>query len=214
MPQPLTTWKETPSQTAGPYVHIGLTPSVAGLEGPFPDPGKEIAGPNATGERIAIEGVVHDRHGAPMRDCVVELWQADAAGIYNSPDDPRFADRDPGVFGWGRAAADLQTGLYRFETVKPGPVPTPLPGGRTAIMAPHALLWIVARGINVGLLTRVYFADEGEANAADPILGRLEHQDRRATLIAPREETGDGAPPVYRFDVRLGGPHETVFFDA
>ena len=104
--------------------------------------------------------------------------------------------------------SDFDTGLYRFETVKPGAVPGR--NGRT--MAPHLNLWIVARGINIGLNTRMYFGDEAEANAADPVLNLVEHVSRRPTLIATRE-TRDGAP-VYRFDIRLQGEGETVFFDV
>lgn len=213
MPQDLCYLKETPSQTAGPYVHIGLAPSRAGLDGPFPDPGRVIAGPDAKGERIAIEGVIRDAQGGLVRDAVIELWQADAAGIYNSPEDARAPRADPQVAGWGRSATDFETGLYRFETVKPGPTPGPRLGGKQSLMAPHALIWIIARGINVGLLTRLYFSDEAAANAADPILARIEHADRRETLVAVRSEPGSG-PPVYRFDIRLSGPGETVFFDA
>jgi protocatechuate 3,4-dioxygenase alpha subunit len=206
--------KESPSQTAGPYVHIGLTPSRAGLEGPYDDPGQVIAGPDAEGERIAIEGVVFDRLGAPIRDAVIELWQADAHGLYPSPEDPRGHSADPQFFGWGRTATDPESGLFRFETVKPGPVPGPALGPGGPMMAPHVLLWIVARGINVGLLTRLYFDDEADANESDPILARIEHAERRRTLVAARQPAKGGKPPVYRLAIRIGGPDETVFFDA
>lgn len=205
--------KETASQTAGPYVHIGLTPSVAGLDGPYPDPGGEIAGPEAEGERIAIEGVIHDRQGAPIRDAVVELWQADAHGLYPSPHDPRAAAADPHVLGWGRAACDGETGLFRFDTIRPGAVPHAGPGGAQGLMAPHVSLWIVARGINTGLLTRLYFPEDAGAHAADPVLARIEHAERRRTLIAKRVEGREG-PPVYHLAIRIGGPDETVFLDG
>ncbi len=209
MVQPLDYLKETPSQTAGPYVHIGLTPSVAGLRGVYPaDPGRIVAGPEAQGRHIAIEGRILDGFGEPVRDALIELWQADANGLYPAPLDPRPGTRDPAVVGWGRAAADLETGLYRFETVKPGAVPAP--DGRP--MAPHIALWIAARGINVALATRLYFPDEAEANAADPVLARVEPH-RRETLIAAAEGESDGVAR-YRFDVRLQGEAETVFFDA
>ena len=113
--------------------------------------------------------------------------------------------RDGWTFtGWGRAAADLQTGEYRFDTVKPGRVPWR--DGR--LQAPHISMWIVARGINIGLHTRLYFDDEAEANSEDPVLTRIEHQHRVPTLLAAR--TADG---LYRFDVRLQGENETIFFD-
>lgn len=210
MAQTIDRLPETPSQTAGPYVHIGLTPSVAGLDPVYPaDLDGPVAGPDAKGTRIAVEGTVFDGHGAPLRDAVVELWQADAGGIYNSPLDPRYAERDPAVFGWGRAACDVETGLYRFETVMPGSVPGPRGGS----MAPHLSLWVVARGINVGLLTRVYFPENADANAADPILARIEHADRRETLIAEALGETDGVAR-YRFDIRIQGDGETVFLDA
>lgn len=210
MTQRLFYLKETPSQTAGPYVHIGMTPQVAGLEGLYPnDPSRAIAGPDARGQRIRVQGRLLDGQGDAVRDAVIEVWQADAAGIYNSPRDPRQESCDPAVFGWGRIATDLKTGGFAFETVKPGPVPGP---GDTT-MAPHLSLWIVARGINLGLATRLYFPEEEAGNAADPILARVLPPERRATLIA-RAEEGDGELARYRFDIRLQGDDETVFFDC
>ncbi|MEX0923982.1 MAG: protocatechuate 3,4-dioxygenase subunit alpha [Rhodovibrionaceae bacterium] len=210
MAQRLSYLKETPSQTAGPYVHIGLTPQVAGVEGVYPeDPGLAIAGPEAKGQRIRIEGRIFDGQGDILRDALVELWQADAAGIYKSPNDPRAESCDPAVLGWGRAATDLKTGVFAFDTVKPGPVPGP----GQSIMAPHVSLWIVARGINLGLATRMYFPDEEAANAADPILGKVLPPARRETLIASAEQS-DAAALRYRFEIRLQGEDETVFFDC
>ena len=203
MPQPLDTLKETPSQTAGPYVHIGLMPNFVGIHGAHAeDLGGRMRNDKTRGECIAIEGHVFDGTGEPLRDCVIEIWQADATGLYPSPSETR-GTADPNFTGWGRAAADPQSGLYRFETIRPGPVP--FPDGR--LQAPHVSLWIVARGINLGLNTRMYFSDEAGANAADPILLRIEHRTRVPTLIGTR--TGDG----YRFDINLQGPDETVFFD-
>jgi protocatechuate 3,4-dioxygenase alpha subunit len=202
MPQALDTLKETPSQTAGPYVHIGLMPSFVGIPSDRADLGGAMRNERTLGERITIEGHVCDGTGEPIRDCVVEIWQADAAGLYPSPSEMR-GTADPNFAGWGRAAADPQSGLFRFETIKPGRVP--FPDGR--LQAPHVSLWIVARGINLGLNTRMYFSDEAEANAADPVLGRIEHRSRVTTLIAERR--GD----TYSFDIHLQGPDETVFFD-
>ena len=102
---------------------------------------------------------------------------------------------------------DFETGAWGFDTVKPGKVP----GRMGRVQAPHLNLWIVARGINIGLNTRMYFDDEAEANAADPVLSLIEWENRRATLIA-RRSLRDGQP-VYRFDIRLQGADETVFFD-
>jgi len=199
--------KETPSQTAGPYVHIGLAPGAAGFSIFERELGWDIAGPDAGGERIRIEGLVLDGTGAPVRDALLELWQANAAGIYPHPEDPRHAEVENGFRGWGRVLTDFETGLWRVETVKPGPVP-----GRSGRMqAPHVSLWIVARGINLGLSTRLYFSDEPDANAADPLLGIVEQAHRRETLVATRDESGE--IPVYRFDIRLQGEGETVFLD-
>lgn len=196
--------KETPSQTAGPYVHIGCVPNFCGVEGVWPeDLGASMAGDKAKGERIGVSGVVHDGLGAPLKDAMIEIWQADADGVYPGGADPRGAG-DPAFRGWGRQAGDYRTGLWTFETVKPGRVP--FPDGR--MMAPHISFWIVARGLNIGLQTRMYFPDEAAANAEDPVLKRIEHQDRVKTLIAAK--TGPGA---YRFDIRLQGDDETVFFD-
>lgn len=203
MPQALDTLKETPSQTAGPYVHIGLMPNFVGIGGVFNDDlGGRLVNAQTKGERIAIEGRVFDGGGEPLRDCVVELWQADAAGLYPSPSETRGA-ADANFAGWARAAAHPETGLFRFDTIKPGRVP--FPDGR--LQAPHVSLWIVARGINLGLNTRMYFSDESEANAADPILMRIEHRSRVPTLIGRREGN------LYRLDIHLQGPDETVFFD-
>jgi protocatechuate 3,4-dioxygenase alpha subunit len=203
MPQPLSQLKETPSQTGGPYVHIGLTPNFCGIEGLWPaDLGTAMVNPRTRGERITIAGRLFDGMDAVVRDCVVEIWQADADGLHPGPSEPRGA-ADPNFAGWGRCPADAETGEFRFETIKPGRVP--FPDGRP--QAPHVSLWIVARGINLGLNTRLYFGDEAAANAEDPILARIEHPARRETLIAPRNGN------TFTLDIRLQGPRETVFFD-
>ena len=132
------------------------------------------------GERIAVSMRVFDGAGAPLKDALVEIWQADAAGLYNSPAETR-GTADPNFAGWGRKATDMETGECVFETIKPGRVP--FPDGR--LMAPHITVWIVARGINIGLHTRMYFGDEEKANAEDPVLARIEHRVRVPTLIAP-----------------------------
>jgi protocatechuate 3,4-dioxygenase alpha subunit len=199
--------KETPSQTAGPFVHIGLAPGAAGLERAPAALGGTIAGPQTPGRRIRIAGRVLDGDGMPLRDAMLETWQADADGIFASPMDPRTGQCAPDFTGWGRFAADLETGDFVIDTVKPGPVPGP----NDTTMAPHLALWIVARGINLGLSTRIYFADEEAANAADPILRRIENAERRRTLLAVPEVGDDGR---YRFDVRLQGEAETVFFQT
>ncbi len=199
---------QTPSQTAGPYVHIGLAPGAAGFSIFACELGGDIAGPNARGERIRIEGRVTDGTGAPVKDALIEVWQANAAGHYAHPEGG--GEVEEGFRGWGRVICDFETGQWGFDTVKPGPVPWPgrSPEGRVVMQAPHVNLWIVARGINLGLNTRLYFPDEEEANAADPLLGLIEQEARRETLIARRQGRG-----AYRFDIRLQGEGETVFLD-
>jgi protocatechuate 3,4-dioxygenase alpha subunit len=203
MRPPGSTLRESPSQTAGPYVHIGCVPGFCGVAGVYPsDLGAAMVGERTRGQRITVVGTVIDGTGTALKDALVEIWQADADGLY--PGDPR-GPCDPHFTGWGRRAGDYATGEWTFETVKPGRVP--FPDGR--MQAPHILFWIVARGINIGLNTRMYFPDEAQANAEDPILARLEHQSRVPTLIA--RKTGENA---YRFDIRLQGEDETVFFDV
>lgn len=205
MVQPLGYLKESASQTAGPYVHIGCTPNFVGIHGVFEkDLGSgALYNDQTRGQRITIRGTVYDGGGNALKDALVEIWQADDAGFYNSPSETRGA-ADPNFVGWGRSPGDMDTGEFVFETIKPGRVP--FKDGRW--MAPHVTFWIVARGINIGLHTRMYFPEEETANAEDPILARIEHKVRVPTLIARKE--GDN---TYRFDIRLQGEGETVFFD-
>ena len=200
--QELTQLKESPSQTAGPYVHIGCVPNFCDITGVYPeDLGARMVNAETKGERITVKGTIYDGTCTPLKDALVEIWQADAAGLYPG-NDPRGA-ADPNFTGWGRQAGDYDTGEWQFYTIRPGAVP--FPDGR--MMAPHISLWIVARGINIGLNTRMYFPDAD--NSADPLLTRIEHQNRVATLIAEKETDG-----VYRFDIYLQGEKETVFLDV
>ena len=205
MTQTLDYLKESPSQTAGPYVHIGLAPGAAGFDIYNQELGWDIAGPNAKGERIRVEGIVIDATGSPIKDVLLEAWQANAAGHYAPPQGGGKVE--PGFRGWGRVITDFATGEWGFDTVKPGRTP----GRNVGTQAPHINLWVVARGINIGLNTRIYFEDEAEANAEDPVLNLIEWERRRATLIAKRSERDGQA--VYRFDIKLQGQDETVFFD-
>ena len=199
--------KETASQTAGPYVHIGLAPKQAGFDIFANNFGNALAGPKTKGERIRIEGRVIDGSGTPLRDVLIEIWQANAAGKYNHPADRQKKPIDKTFRGWGRGCSDFKTGIWTFDTIKPGSVL----GRNGRPMAPHVNFWIVARGINIGLSTRMYFSDEQAANEKDPVLNLIEWEVRRKTLIARREERKGQV--VYRFDINIQGPDETVFFD-
>ena len=187
--------KQTPSQTVGPFYSIGLTRMTTNV----------LATEATAGEKIRIEGQVIDGDGNPVPDSMVEIWQANAYGRYNHPEDKQEKPLDPNFLGWGRSAID-KAGLYFFETIKPGPVP----GSDDSVQAPHINVTVFARGMLVHAYTRIYFGDE-TANASDPVLLSVKNKARRKTLIADRQEK-DGRI-VYRFDIRLQGDNETVFFD-
>jgi len=187
--------KETPSQTVGPFYAIGLTRQPMNL----------MATESTQGQRIRIEGQVFDGDGVAIPDVMVEIWQANAYGRYNHPDDKQEKPLDQTFTGWGRSGTDEKC-FYRFETIKPGPVP----GNDGSVQAPHINVVIFARGMLVHAFTRIYFDDEA-ANDNDPVLLSVKSKARRNTLIAKRGEQ-DGAV-VYRFDIRLQGGNETVFFD-
>lgn len=197
--------KESASQTAGPYVHIGLAPGAAGFKTFDRELGQVIAPEGVVGTRVRIEGQVWDGLGAPVKDVLLEVWQADSNGIYPHPEDPRAAECSAGFRGWGRVITDFDTGLWAFDTIKPGPTA----GRGRAVQAPHISFWLVARGINIGLNTRMYFPDDSDLHAADPVLCAVEQPARRQTLIAT--QTG---PNTFRFDIRLQGAGETVFIDV
>jgi len=207
MPQPLGYFRESSSQTGGPYVQIGLDPNEVGIDAYDSYMGKQMVTPETKGERITIEGRLLDGSGTRIKEAVIEIWQANAAGRYASPADRREdVPLDPAFRGFGRSSTDGE-GWFRFHTIKPGKVP--YRDGR--MMAPHVSLLILARGINIGLNTRMYFSDETDANAADPVLNAIEQPVRRPTLIGQKEMRGKET--VYRFDIRLQGENETVFFD-
>lgn len=198
MVQKLDNLQESPSQTAGPYVHIGCMPTHAGNAGAFEtELGASPIEEGAKGEVITIRGQVIDGTGWALRDAMIESWQPDAQGQF-----PGQEGADPKVSGFCRFAAHGESGEYALRTVKPGPIPAR--GG--GMLPPHISLWIVARGINTGLQTRIYFEDED--NSQDPLLNRIEQRPRVETLIA--KKTGEGE---YRFDIRLQGEKETVFLD-
>ena len=186
---------QTPSQTIGPFFKPSLVRS-----------GDEtLARRESRGDRIVIVGRVLDGDGAPVDDAMVEIWQANADGRYDHPDDLQEKLSDPRFHGFGRAATD-QHGCFRFHTIKPGQVP----GVGNVLQAPHINVSIFARGLLKRLATRIYFPDES-SNAADAVLNAVPIV-RRSTLIARIESTSP--QPVLRFDIVLQGVNETVFLDV
>jgi protocatechuate 3,4-dioxygenase alpha subunit len=182
-----TTGGLTPSQTVGPFLSIGLTWPAGRFVVPADAPGA-----------VTIAGVLHDGAGEPVVDGLVETWQADPAGRFDHPADPRRgASRVAGFRGFGRCATDTATGAFEIVTVKPGA----LGDGQ----APHIDVSVFARGLLDRVVTRIYFPDEEAANAADPLLASLPPE-RAATLVA--RPAGEGR---LRFDVHLQGERETVF---
>jgi len=174
----------TPSQTAGPYVAIGTAWNANGL-----------MVPEGTPDALTVTGRIRDGSGEPVTDAMAEFWQADAHGRFPPETSPAWS-------GFTRALTD-ESGCYRLLTVKPGRVPTP--GG--GLQAPHIDMSIFARGLLQRLVTRIYFPDEGAANAADPVLASLS-QPLSGRLVARHE----AASSAYRFDIWLQGETETVFF--
>jgi protocatechuate 3,4-dioxygenase alpha subunit len=187
----------TASQTIGPFFHDGLDHPAWG----------DLTAAGARGQKIRIEGRVLDGDGLPVGDAMIEIWQANAAGRYDHPEDTQAKPLDPNFRGFGRASTD-KDGCYRFMTIRPGSVP----GRGNAMQAPHINVTIFARGLLRHLVTRIYFADE-PANAADPVLGTIEDPALRQTLLADIAAEKSDSVSVYRFDIVLQGKGETVFFN-
>jgi protocatechuate 3,4-dioxygenase, alpha subunit len=182
----------TPSQTVGPFLGIGLTW----------DDGADVV-PDGTPGAVWLRGRLYDGQGAPVPDGLVETWQADPDGGFDHPADPRGAvSRADGFRGFGRCPTGPD-GQWAIRTVKPGPVPA----ADGTPQAPHIDVSVFARGLLDRVVTRVYFADEADANATDPVLSAVPAT-RRGTLVAERTQDG------YHMDIRLQGEHETVFFDV
>ena len=180
----------TPSQTVGPYFSIGL---------PWPE-GPHAVVPGTEGA-ITISGMVYDGAGDPVPDAMIEIWQPDGEGHFADAYGHGGASALDGFRGFARYGTEIGDGSYEILTVKPGRVPA-LQGG---LQAPHIAVSVFARGMLHRCVTRIYFADEAQANADDPVLGGVPAQ-RRPTLLAHPADGG------YRFDIRLQGPQETVFF--
>ena len=196
--------KQTASNTIGPFFHHIMTPEDHDFVGITDN---RMAGKSTKGERIKVEGRILDGDGKPLRAAMLEIWQANVSGRYNAPQDTRDDVKlDKKFTGFGRVSAGNR-GKFEFETIKPGAVPS----SGNALQAPHINLTLFAAAIHSHLYTRLYFSDETDANDIDPVLSSVGEK-RRVTLIAKRKNTKDG--PVYRFDVKLGGDGETVFFDV
>jgi protocatechuate 3,4-dioxygenase, alpha subunit len=193
--------RQTPSQTVGPYFAYGLTPEQYGYDFKSIASGALVEG-DVPGQRIRIEGRVLDGGGEVAPDAMIEIWQADGEGRYAHPADPRGSNVAFRGFGRVGTGTDAQA-RFIFDTIKPGSV--------DGTQAPHVNVILFMRGLLLHAYTRIYFSDEAAANARDPVLMSVPAE-RRQTLIAVKDETSAGA--VYRLDIRMQGPDETVFFDV
>jgi protocatechuate 3,4-dioxygenase, alpha subunit len=182
----------TPSQTVGPYFHIGTDDGFIGGELVAPD----------HADAVRLFGTVTDGEGLPVNDSMLEIWQANPAGRYAHPEDVREdLPLEDGFDGFGRTVTDA-SGRYEFVTIKPGRVP----GAGGSMQAPHIDVSVFARGLLKRLVTRVYFPDEDAANEADPVLSSVSDAEARASLVAVADDGG------LRFDINLQGDRETTFF--
>ncbi|MGD1880315.1 MAG: protocatechuate 3,4-dioxygenase subunit alpha [Kiloniellaceae bacterium] len=202
---------QTPSQTVGPYFAYGLTPEQYSYPALASIASANLRSPDVAGQPIRIEGRVLDGNGDVVNDAMIEIWQADPQGRYAHPADARGGNI--GFKGFGRCGTGTDAeNRFVFDTVKPGAV-----GDRGGDdQAPHITVIVFMRGLLSHLYTRIYFADEAEANAKDPVLQSVPAE-RRGTLIAALKEPGRdeaGGVPVYRFDIHMQGDAETVFFDV
>jgi protocatechuate 3,4-dioxygenase alpha subunit len=181
------------SQTIGPFFQIGLEDLYQ----------TDLTVPGLTGTVISISGKIFDADRLPVPDALVEIWQANSLGKYAHPDDYQDKPLDPGFTGFGRCPTNSE-GAFQFRTVKPGPVPS----STEALQAPHINVSIFMRGLLNRLVTRIYFSGD-ERNGVDEVLCLVDPA-RLSTLFARPDPH---CPTVYRWDVILQGPHETVFFD-
>lgn len=182
--------KQSPSQTVGPYLRIGLI---------YGHKQTDLIEDGVKGEQILLSGILYDGDGSPIGDGMIEIWQPDAQGIFNHPRDPQQDQADPHFRGFGRSETH-RGGEFQFKTIKPG--------SRDG-QAPYINVTVFARGMLVQAVTRIYFADE-TANENDPVLSALP-ADRRQTLLATRDDSG--VLPHYHFDIHVQGDQETVFFN-
>ena len=196
----MTKFRQTPSQTVGPYFAYGLSPEQYGYQhGLTSIAGSDMARGEVEGQRIRVEGRVFDGTGAPISDALIEVWQADSLGRYAHPSDPRGSNSTFKGFGRCGTGTDPQHRFW-FDTIKPG--------APEAGQAPHLNVIVSMRGMLLHAFTRIYFSDEAAANATDKVLNAVPAE-RRGTLIATKQDGN-----VYRFDIHMQGDSETVFFDA
>jgi protocatechuate 3,4-dioxygenase, alpha subunit len=181
----------TPSQTVGPYFAIGV-----------PFEGGQLIVPEGTPGAIRITGTIYDGRGDLIPDHLIEFWQPDSAGRFKDIYRHGEPSTLEGFRGFGRYGVEDGDGTYTMLTVKPGRVPGP----NGELQAPHIDVTLFARGMLNRVVTRIYFADETDANATDQVLATVPAA-RRNTLLAQPTEDG------YHFDIHLQGPGETVFFD-
>ncbi len=183
--------RESASQTAGPYVHIGALPNMAGIEGVYSSDLRDNGEISAT-RPITISGFVYEGNQEPGKDIMLEFWQPDENGSFQN-----------GI--WRRTGTNFEDGSYSVDTVMPGSYED----NSGVLLAPFISVWVVARGINIGLQTRIYFPENEELNVNDPHLALVDEA-RRSTLIAQSTEISSN----YTFDVHLQGDNETVFFQT
>jgi protocatechuate 3,4-dioxygenase alpha subunit len=196
--------KQTPSQTAGPYLHIGLLPKKVGINSSFSrELNNLILSEKTKGTRIEISGKIYDGNNEVLKDALVEIWQVDSNGNYQS----RLTKKtkyDKNFSNWGRTSCDINTGLWKFNTIKPGIVQL----NKSEILAPHIWFWIVARGINLGLYTCMYFSDENTLNKLDRNLKKFTNNNLQSLFAVNIEKY------KYEFNIYLQGDKETIFFNV
>jgi protocatechuate 3,4-dioxygenase, alpha subunit len=188
----------TTSQTVGPFFRIGLDWLVR----------DNLIGKGVSGERVTVQGRLFDGDGLPVPDGILEIWQANAHGKYDHPEDKQQKPLEKGFTGYGRVPLSVD-GVFRFVTIKPGPVPGPEGNNQEQLQAPHLAISVFMRGLLKRLVTRMYFPGDARNNN-DPILNLVEPS-RRPTLIAKKTAA---SPGTLEWNIVLQGPDETVFFDV
>ncbi len=189
----------TPYCTIGPFFPFAYADGCDDLT--------QFEGKAAGGQHILLAGRISEDADVPTANAIVEIWQADANGIFRHPSDPRSSQVDPGFFGWGRARTDRH-GWYRFHTVMPGSYH--IDGG--AARYPHINMMVLAIGLTRRLVTTAFFQDQTNSGE-DPVLRCVFDPEARRRLFATRCPALDSNGALaYRFDLVLRGENETPFF--